>query len=227
MLERYNSDMDTLMLFVHYFFSTNSTCITRLVCSPPSILRSSLQCGRIPSTRPTPFWLTNITLINSSSTQSSILYPSIDPYYSSNTWTQALAYTSLALSLLATFGTVMGKQWLGYYKTNRYDRVPLEDRCKQRHRKFQMLETWHFEHALQSFTILIQISLFLFAISLAAAMWKQQRALSHLCLSHCNDRFRRFLSFLHNCGSCDVPRLSIPDTFLPNHSLFWCESLFP
>jgi len=127
--------------------------------------------------------LTNITLINSSSTQSSILYPSIDPYYSSNTWTLSLAYSSLALSLLAAFGTVMGKQWLGYYKTNRYDHGSLENRCKQRHRKFRALETWHFEHVLQSFTVFIQISIFLFAISLAAAMWKQQRAISILLIA--------------------------------------------
>jgi len=127
--------------------------------------------------------LTNITLINSSSTQSPILYPSIDPYYSSKIWTQALAYTSLVFSLFTAFGAVMGKQWLSYYKTNRYGDGPLEDRCKQRHRKFQMLETWHFEHVLQSFTILIQISLLLFAMSLAAAMWKQQRAISILLIA--------------------------------------------
>ena len=127
------------------------------------------------------FQLTNIALNNSSSTQSPILYPSTG-YFSSNTWTQALAYTSLASSLLAAFGAVMGKQWLFYYKTNRYDHGSLEDRCKRRHHKFQKLQTWHFEHVLQSFTILLQISLFLFAVSLAAALWKQQQAISILLI---------------------------------------------
>jgi len=184
MLERYNSDMDTLMLFVReifpYFFFNQFNMHNQagLFSAVNTAFILAMQPNPVDTTNALLVQLTNITLINSSSSQSSILYPSIDPYYSSNTWTQALAYTSLALSLLAAFGTVMGKQWLGYYKTNRYDRGPLEDRCKQRHRKFQMLETWHFEHALQSFTVLIQISLFLLAISLAAAMWKQQRAIS-------------------------------------------------
>jgi Family of unknown function (DUF6535) len=35
-------------------------------------------------------------------------------------WIQALAYTSLSMSLLAAFGGVLVKQWLGHFKTSRF-----------------------------------------------------------------------------------------------------------
>ena len=125
--------------------------------------------------------LTMITLYGPSAALPLMLSSSTD--YSSKFWTLALAYASLAFSLLAAFGAVLGKQWLGYYKTNRYDRGSLADRCKQRHRKFQKLQKWKFENVLQSFTVLIQLSLFLFGISLGVAMWTKQRAISILIIS--------------------------------------------
>ena len=35
-------------------------------------------------------------------------------------WIQALAYASLSISLLAAFGAVLEKQWLGHLKTSRF-----------------------------------------------------------------------------------------------------------
>jgi len=96
---------------------------------------------------------------------------------------QAFAYASLAFSLLAAFGAVLGKQWLSYYKTNRYVRGSLEERCKQRHRKFQGLETWKFEHVLQTFPDLLKISLFLFGLSLGSAMWSHQQTIFILIIT--------------------------------------------
>jgi hypothetical protein len=94
---------------------------------------------------------------------------SITSYSPSRVWTQALAYVSLSFSLLAALGAVLGKQWLGYYKTKRYGRGSLADRCKQRHRTFQKLQQWQLENVLQLFPVLLQISVFLFGLSLGAA----------------------------------------------------------
>ena len=104
-------------------------------------------------------------------------------YSSAYVWAQALAYASLAFSLLAAFGAVLGKQWLGYYKTNCYGRGSLEARCKQRHRKFQKLQNWRFENVLHLFPVLIEISLLLFSLSLGAAMWTQHQAISILIIA--------------------------------------------
>jgi hypothetical protein len=126
--------------------------------------------------------LVQISLNGSSVAQPMIISPSTG-YSSSDFWTQALAYTSLVFSLLAAFGAVLGKQWLGYYKTNRYVRGSLEERCKQRHRKFQGLEKWWFENVLGSFPDLLKFSLFLFGLSLGAAMWSQQQTISTLIIT--------------------------------------------
>jgi hypothetical protein len=139
--------------------------------------------------QPNPVDTTNVLLaqlvqtsLNGSSVAQPMIISSSTGYSSSDFWTQALAYTSLAFSLLAAFGAVLGKQWLGYYKTNRYVRGSLEERCKQRHRKFQGLEKWWLEKVLGSFPDLLKFSLFLFGLSLGAAMWSQQQTISTLII---------------------------------------------
>lgn len=120
--------------------------------------------------------LIQITLNGPSAAQSASLSSSTN--YPSIFWMQALAYMSLALSLLAAFGAVMGKQWLNFYKTHRYGNGSLEERCKQRHDKFQGLDKWWFEGMLQTISDLLKASLFLFGVSLAGWMWTLQQTIS-------------------------------------------------
>jgi len=93
------------------------------------------------------------------------------------TWFQGLAYLALSFSLLAAFGAVLGKQWLSHFKSNNI-RGSLEDRGKQRQQKLDGLEAWYFNAVLQSFPVLLQLSLLLFSISLSAFVWSQQGALA-------------------------------------------------
>ncbi|KAG0692537.1 hypothetical protein DFH29DRAFT_1008500 [Suillus ampliporus] len=86
-------------------------------------------------------------------------------YSSSNFWMQALAYMSLALSLIVAFGAVLGKQWLNYYKTHRFGSVHSNS------------------DASRGTGNLLKGSLFLFALSLAAWMWRQQQTISVLIIS--------------------------------------------
>ncbi|KAG1822039.1 uncharacterized protein BJ212DRAFT_939003 [Suillus subaureus] len=137
--------------------------------------------------QPDPIDTTNVLLLkliqntsdSRSATQPTIILSSTG-FSSSGLWVQALAYASLGLNLLAAYGAVMGKQWLGHYKTTRFDGGSNKDRCQQRHRKFQELETWRFENVLRSFPVLLQISLLLFGLSLGAMLWMQQRPISIL-----------------------------------------------
>lgn len=98
-------------------------------------------------------------------------------YSPSTAWMQALAYASLAFSVLAAFGAVMGKQWLNSYKAA-HGRGSLEDRGIQRQKKLNGLESWQLQAVLKAFLVLLQISLFLFGLSLSANMWTQQVTIS-------------------------------------------------
>ncbi|OJA11725.1 hypothetical protein AZE42_11467 [Rhizopogon vesiculosus] len=102
-------------------------------------------------------------------------------YSSSTVWMQTLAYASLAFSVLAAFGAVMGKQWLNSYKAAR-GRGSLEERGLQRQRKLDGLEHWHLQTVLGAFLVLLQISLFLFGLSLSASMWAQQPTIASVVI---------------------------------------------
>ncbi|KAG1726475.1 hypothetical protein EDB19DRAFT_226478, partial [Suillus lakei] len=94
-----------------------------------------------------------------------------------------IAYASLSMSLLAAFGAVLGKQWLGYYKSNRYGRGSQEERGKRRQETFDGLITWYFDAVVQSFPVLLQISLLLFGIALSANMWTEQPSIAWVIIA--------------------------------------------
>ncbi|KAG1751839.1 hypothetical protein EDB19DRAFT_1628328 [Suillus lakei] len=169
MLERCNSNMDIILIFAGLFSAINTSFII------------AMQPNSVDTTNALLVLLIQITLYGPSAAQSMSLSSSTN--YSSIFWMQALAYMSLALSLLAAFGAVMGKQWLNFYKTGRYGDGSLEERCKQRHNKYKGLEIWWFEGMLQSFSDLLKASLFLFGVSLAGWMWTLQRTISILIIS--------------------------------------------
>jgi hypothetical protein len=96
---------------------------------------------------------------------------------------QMIAYASLSMSLLAAFAAVLGKQWIGYYKSNRYGRGSQEERGKHRQDMFDGLATWYFNTVVQSFPVLLQISLLLFEIALGAHMWYQQPSIAWVIIA--------------------------------------------
>ena len=85
-------------------------------------------------------------------------------------WVQCLLYASIVCSLFAALGAVLGKQWLDHYMSVG-ERGTIEARGMERQRKFAALEAWHFRTILEVLPILLQASLFLFAIALCAFMW--------------------------------------------------------
>ncbi|OAX34030.1 hypothetical protein K503DRAFT_835347 [Rhizopogon vinicolor AM-OR11-026] len=116
MLERCNGNMDIVLIFAGLFSAINTAFIIATQPDPVNTTNTLLV------------QLIQITAYGPTSIQPAAL--SSFAGYPSNFWTQALAYVSLGFSLLAALGAVLGKQWLGYYKTKRFGRGSLADRCK-------------------------------------------------------------------------------------------------
>ena len=98
-------------------------------------------------------------------------------------WVQTLAYTSLSTSLLAAFGAVLGKQWLGHFRTTRFGRGTLQERCQRRQKKLDGLEAWHFGTIIATLPIFLQLSLLFFGITLAANIWSQQHTVASVIMA--------------------------------------------
>ncbi|KAG1866908.1 hypothetical protein F4604DRAFT_1585203, partial [Suillus subluteus] len=161
MLERCNKNMDIILIFAGLFATVNIAFMLAMQLNPSDTTNVLLAQ-----------FILNIP-DGHSATQPMIRLSSTG-FSSSKLWMQVLMYASLALTLLAAYGAVMGKQWLGHYKTTHFGGGSIQDRYEQRHCKFQELKAWQFKNVLWSFPVLLQISLLLFALSLGAMLWTQQ-----------------------------------------------------
>ncbi|KAG2139293.1 hypothetical protein DEU56DRAFT_325785, partial [Suillus clintonianus] len=125
-LERYTSDMDIVLVFSGLFSAVSTSFIVAM--------ESNLSPDPNDTTHALLAQLVQIGLGNlaeASSAPASTWSPS-----ATTIWIQMIAYASLSMSLLAAFGAVLGKQWLGYYKSNRYGRGSQEERGKRRQETF-------------------------------------------------------------------------------------------
>ena len=79
---------------------------------------------------------------------------------------QAILFSSLAVSLLAAFVAMLGKQWL-----NRYSQVEMHgsliNRNRDRQRKINGMTTWHFNLVMESLPVMLQFALLLLGFALA------------------------------------------------------------
>ncbi|KIK35361.1 hypothetical protein CY34DRAFT_31079, partial [Suillus luteus UH-Slu-Lm8-n1] len=94
MLERCNNSMDILLIFAGLFSAVNTAFIIAMQPNSGDTTNALLQ------------QLIQITANSSSAAQITFNSPTPTPV-----WSQGLAYASLALSLVAAFGAVLGKQW--------------------------------------------------------------------------------------------------------------------
>ncbi|KAG1724643.1 uncharacterized protein EDB91DRAFT_1022469, partial [Suillus paluster] len=100
-LERANGDMGIILTFAGLFSAVNSTFIVRMQPNPGDTTNALLvQLIQITVSGP--------NAVNDTSNLSSSMGFS---FSSSTVWMQTLAYASLAFSVLAAFGAVLGKQW--------------------------------------------------------------------------------------------------------------------
>ncbi|KAG1734111.1 hypothetical protein EDB19DRAFT_1594655, partial [Suillus lakei] len=98
MLERCNGNMDIVLIFAGLFSAVNTAFIIATQQNPSDTTNVLLV------------QLIQTTFNGSPAAQPTIPLPS-PGFSSSKPWMQALAYASLAFSLLAAYGAVMGKQW--------------------------------------------------------------------------------------------------------------------
>ena len=141
-------------------------------------------------------------------------------------WIQTLAYTSLSSSLLAAFGAVLGKQWLGHFKTSRFGRGALHERCQRRQQKLDGLETWHFSTIIATLPVFLQLSLLFFGIALAANMWIQQHTIASVIMATTSFGFLFYLfTVVASLKSPDCP-FQTPVSTMLQHILIAAFNLF-
>ncbi|KAG2739167.1 hypothetical protein P692DRAFT_20756500 [Suillus brevipes Sb2] len=175
-LERYTSDMDIVLVFSGLFSAVSTSFIVAM--------EPNLKFDPSDTTNALLAQLVQIGLGNLA-TASSAPVPLASTWSPSEMtiWIQIIAYASLSMSLLAAFGAVLGKQWLGYYKSNRYGRGSQEERGKRRQEMFDGIVTWYFDAVVQAFPVLLQISLLLFGIALAANIWTEQPSIAWVIIA--------------------------------------------
>ncbi|KAG1745045.1 uncharacterized protein EDB91DRAFT_1050244 [Suillus paluster] len=137
-LEQYNGNMDIVLVFSSLFSAVSTAFIISMeykLSADPSNTTNALLTQ-----------LVQIELSNIAEAGSTPAVPaSTFSLTMSDIRIQMVAYASLSMSLLTAFGAVLGKQWLGYYKSNRYSRGSQEERGKHRQEKFDGIITWYFD----------------------------------------------------------------------------------
>ena len=137
---------------------------------------------------------------------------------STTIWIQTLAYTSLSSSLLAAFGAVLGKQCLGHFKTSRFGRGALHERCERRQKKLDGLESWHFSTILATLPNFLQLSLLFFGIALAWNIWTLQHTVASVIMVTTAFGFIfYFFTIVSSLKSPDCP-FQTPVSFVSYHS---------
>lgn len=184
-LEKYQSDMDIVLIFAGLFSAVNTSFIVNQ--------QSNLN--------PDPFRTTNALLGMLLQTANSSFVPQFDqpyaPWQGPSTlviWIQSLIYASLCASLLAALGAVLGKQWLSNFK--RSVRGTIDDRGRQRQMKLDGLRTWHFDSVLEFLPSLLQISLLLFGIALSATMWTMSPTIAIIIITSTTLGFTFYLTII-------------------------------
>ncbi|KAG1802367.1 hypothetical protein EV424DRAFT_1584787 [Suillus variegatus] len=154
-LERYTTDMDIILIFSGLFSAVSTPFIVAM--------ESDLSPGPSDTTNALLKQLVRIGLDNLTQAGPTPKEPS-----------------TLSMSLLTAFGAAMGKQ---YCKSNKYSRSLQEEQGKRRQEKFDGLTAWYFDGVVQSFPVLLQISLLLFRTALGAKMWCEQSSIAWVIIS--------------------------------------------
>jgi len=116
-------------------------------------------------------------------TMNNSLFPDADP--NSITWigpppeivtVQSLLYASLATSLFAAFLAMLGKQWVNRYLRNRGGSTA--DKSRDRQRKLDGFEKWHFRLVIESLPVMLQFALLLLGCALSRYLWTISRTVA-------------------------------------------------
>jgi len=118
----------------------------------------------------------------------SSLYPHADPNTTTPTdppsrivAVQSLLYASLSTSLFAAFIAMLGKQWINRYLRNRGGSAA--DKSRDRQRKLDGLQRWHFHFAIESLPAMLQMALLLLGCALSLYLWTISRIVAGVAIA--------------------------------------------
>jgi len=152
------------------------------------------------------------------------LFPDLDP--NSITWTgppaeiitiQSLLYASPATSLFVTFLAMLGKQWVNRYIRNRGGSAADESRDRQR--KLDGLEKWHFRLTVEILPVMLQIALPLLGLALSPYLWTISRPIAWVIgaltlFGLTSYIFFAFAATLHYNCPCQTPPSTLTRTLI-------------
>ena len=94
---------------------------------------------------------------------------------------QSLLYASLATSLFAAFLAMLGKQWVNRYLRNRGGSAA--DKSRDRQRKLDGLDRWHFQLVIESLPVMLQFGLLLLGSALSLYLWTISRTVAGVAIA--------------------------------------------
>ena len=109
-------------------------------------------------------------------TMNNSLFLDIDP--NSTAWigpspefvvVQSLLYASLTTSLFSAFFAMLGKRWVNRYLRNRGGSAA--EKSRDRQRKLDGFEKWHFRLVIESLPLMLQLALLLLGYALSRYLW--------------------------------------------------------
>ena len=89
---------------------------------------------------------------------------------------QSLLCASLTTSLFAAFLAMLGKQWVNRHLRNRGGSAA--DKSRDRQRKLDGLEKWHFHFIIESLPVMLQLALLLLGCALSMYLWTTCRTVA-------------------------------------------------
>ena len=150
------------------------------------------------------------------------LFPTVDP--NSATWTgpppeivtvQSILYASLAISLLAAFLAMLGKQWINRYIRNRGGSAA--EKSRDRQRKLNGLKNWRFYLVIEAIPVMLQVALLLLGGALTVYIQKISPTVARVILAFTVSGaalyglFTLVAMLFHNC-----PYQTLPSILLRN-----------
>jgi hypothetical protein len=118
----------------------------------------------------------------------SSLFPDADPGAVNRTGpppgiitVQSLLYASLVTSLFAAFLSMLGKQWVNRYLRNHGGSAA--DKSRDRQRKLDGLQKWHFHLAIESLPVMLQLALLLLGCALSQYLWTISRTVAGVVIA--------------------------------------------
>ena len=94
---------------------------------------------------------------------------------------QSLLYASLVTSLFAAFLAMLGKQWVNRYLRNQGGSAA--DKSRDRQWKLDGLKKWHFQLAIESLPVMLQLALLLLGCALSRYLWTISRTIAAVIIA--------------------------------------------